>query len=347
MKRRALKSSAIVATSTTKRVYATGPSVIDAVANETTTTTLLPRRPLRTTRSTVLATVTTNEVDSYSGKKQVLSHLSHEKRKANESRVKVDETTTTTTAAKRKLIPFSQSNKDHVAKSRNGKRKQCDRDSSDSKKLKKEKTCVGTKDDHDEGSELKERTRSIGEDSVGNDPLYQASDTSIYSSESDDQYDNADLPLQKKRRRKKSSDGDNNDNSQWECQHCHKRFTSAPGLQYHLDQYVCRPTLRPGGPIIRGRRKKRPNDELEVNASAKVYQRIRGSIHDRTCPQCHRVFTSVAGMQYHSGMSILFVLENQQLAMQFLIQLSNLLIISSFLSYNERQACLRSSTKNV
>jgi hypothetical protein len=93
-----------------------------------------------------------------------------------------------------------------------------------------------------------------------------------------------------RKRRKPRDDGD------LACPHCRKVLSSALGLQYHVEQFVCRPALRPGGPVIRGRRK------TTGEGASKQYPKIRGKqVADRTCPQCQRVFTSVHGMQYHRG----------------------------------------------
>lgn len=78
------------------------------------------------------------------------------------------------------------------------------------------------------------------------------------------------------------------------CPHCHKEFTSAGGLNYHTKSFVCRPNLRPGGPVKKGRQK--------VTGSRKKkskYPLIRGPVQKRKCPKCERVFTSVGGLEYH------------------------------------------------
>jgi hypothetical protein len=81
------------------------------------------------------------------------------------------------------------------------------------------------------------------------------------------------------------------------CPHCQKDFTVKPGLDYHIENFVCRPTLRPGGPVLKGKRK-------TAGTKAQTYKKIRGKLEKRTCPKCKRVFTSILGLNYHRGTSI-------------------------------------------
>lgn len=76
------------------------------------------------------------------------------------------------------------------------------------------------------------------------------------------------------------------------CPHCHKAFKIASGCRYHVDNYVCRQELRPGGPVKRGKRKASDNKKSD-------YKKIRGRLADRICPKCERVFTSTLGLKYH------------------------------------------------
>lgn len=39
------------------------------------------------------------------------------------------------------------------------------------------------------------------------------------------------------------------------CPHCGKTFRGLKGFQYHIDEYVCRQSEKPGGPVIKGKRK--------------------------------------------------------------------------------------------
>jgi len=96
----------------------------------------------------------------------------------------------------------------------------------------------------------------------------------------------------RRRRRRTANDGDNDDDDELKCPHCDRTFTVLQGLNYHVKQFVCRPDLRPGGPVPKGRRKKQ-------ESSGKSFKRVRGSLQDRTCPNCQRVFTSVLGRDYH------------------------------------------------
>jgi hypothetical protein len=89
------------------------------------------------------------------------------------------------------------------------------------------------------------------------------------------------------------------------CAHCQKVFTVKPGLDYHVENFVCRPTLRPGGPVVKGKRKKAASSGGGGSTKCpKSFNRIRGKLEDRTCPKCKRVFTSVLGLSYHVGTSI-------------------------------------------
>ena len=74
------------------------------------------------------------------------------------------------------------------------------------------------------------------------------------------------------------------------CEHCHRTLKSPHALTYHIDNFVCRPDVRPGGKPQAGRRKGKGNSK-----------KVRGSLEDRTCPDCGRVFTSAYGCQYHRG----------------------------------------------
>jgi hypothetical protein len=98
------------------------------------------------------------------------------------------------------------------------------------------------------------------------------------------------------------------------CQYCNRKFQGKAGLRYHIDFFVCRPNDRPGGPVRKGKRKvvttgtastAADDDADAANTGSSrrhsKYKRIRGSLDDRTCGNCSRVFTSVLGLQYHIG----------------------------------------------
>jgi hypothetical protein len=95
----------------------------------------------------------------------------------------------------------------------------------------------------------------------------------------------------------------------FECQYCNRKFQGKAGLRYHVDFFVCRPNQRPGGPVRKGKRKMVAATAKSTAADATTggssshskYKRIRGSLDDRTCDNCSRVFTSVLGLQYHIG----------------------------------------------
>jgi hypothetical protein len=94
-----------------------------------------------------------------------------------------------------------------------------------------------------------------------------------------------------------------------QCPHCSQAFSTFPGLKYHVDKFVCRPELRPNGPVVKGRRRK-----ADSAAGGSTYKRIRGSLSDRTCPKCRRVFTSALGMQYHTEKRVCEVVAAHALA---------------------------------
>jgi hypothetical protein len=83
------------------------------------------------------------------------------------------------------------------------------------------------------------------------------------------------------------------------CTFCSREFTTPDGLTYHVQNYVCRPTERPGGLLTKGRPK-----ATQVQGK-KHYKLIRGSLADRTCQNCDKVFTSIFGLQYHTGTNTL------------------------------------------
>lgn len=74
------------------------------------------------------------------------------------------------------------------------------------------------------------------------------------------------------------------------CPHCSKVIVSKLGLKYHLDKFVCRRDLVPA---------KAGTTPRKRGKSTGGKSRERGLEHDRTCPNCNRVFTSVLGCNYH------------------------------------------------
>jgi hypothetical protein len=129
---------------------------------------------------------------------------------------------------------------------------------------------------------------------------YSDKDGSDSSDDDDDDDDSIPTPPVKRRR---SSMAKNLTVADLTCSHCQKVFTVKPGLDYHVDNFVCRPTLRPGGPVVRGKRKKATSSAGGGSSSTKYqsYKKIRGKLEDRTCPKCKRIFTSVLGFTYHRG----------------------------------------------
>jgi hypothetical protein len=54
------------------------------------------------------------------------------------------------------------------------------------------------------------------------------------------------------------------------CPHCDKSFQVEKGRDYHVDHYVCRSSERPGGPVVKGRRKvvvKLGSDDIPSSSS--------------------------------------------------------------------------------
>jgi hypothetical protein len=139
-------------------------------------------------------------------------------------------------------------------------------------------------------SSTKKRKPTDGENDNNESDVDDSSvvEPSVDDDDDDESVDSFEL---KPKRKTKS----NKTNSQLACPHCHKQFAVLSGLQYHVDHFVCRPAERPGGPVQKGRRK------LSSNKAVSEYKRIRGAVHDRTCPHCQRVFTSVHGLNYHRG----------------------------------------------
>lgn len=68
--------------------------------------------------------------------------------------------------------------------------------------------------------------------------------------------------------------------SPFTCFHCKKSLANAYGLQYHVENFVCRPLERPGGPVKKGRRpnqsktagpkKKKSKDDVTISESSDI-----------------------------------------------------------------------------
>ena len=83
------------------------------------------------------------------------------------------------------------------------------------------------------------------------------------------------------------------------CLHCEKPFTTPNGLQYHIDNYVCR--NEDGTPKPYERKKGRGKARARSSTQKKDGSKFRGTKEERTCPHCNRMFTSISGMEYHVG----------------------------------------------
>ena len=96
------------------------------------------------------------------------------------------------------------------------------------------------------------------------------------------------------------------------CPHCFKVIGSSFGLKYHIDKFVCRKDQAPSGEEKQtktgeevkhniGEERKRKTGEGRKRKAAKQGPKKRAhvKVEDRTCPNCHRVFTSLLGFTYH------------------------------------------------
>jgi len=75
------------------------------------------------------------------------------------------------------------------------------------------------------------------------------------------------------------------------CPHCLKVISTKLGLQYHIDNFVCKKKQATSSNAS----SKRKRGKGIATGSKKE----RGKAEDRTCPMCSRVFTSVLGCRYH------------------------------------------------
>ena len=86
------------------------------------------------------------------------------------------------------------------------------------------------------------------------------------------------------------SDDDDDDltGPPFQCQHCQHTFTGINGLKYHVNNKVCQ----------KAKKERRKTSKARGKSSGK---HIRGTMNERTCPQCQKRFTSALGCQYHVG----------------------------------------------
>lgn len=126
-------------------------------------------------------------------------------------------------------------------------------------------------------------------------------DEAICEGDEDDYSENEEFKknqlLAKQKKRKRNP----NPKSDGICPYCQRVFSTASGLQYHVANFVCRQSERPGGPVIKGKRKV---SKENIDQSSKR-GRKRGTLEERTCQNCGRVFTSLLGKQYHVGKYII------------------------------------------
>ena len=81
---------------------------------------------------------------------------------------------------------------------------------------------------------------------------------------------------------KDSSSGNHKGHTGYSCPYCNKRSVSSFGLRYHVDNFVCRPSERPGGPVKKG-------------SNQKGYS----SISPFACLYCNKLYGSSSGLRYH------------------------------------------------
>ena len=95
----------------------------------------------------------------------------------------------------------------------------------------------------------------------------------------------------KKKKRPNASRKTDGNEDNFVCPHCQKKFLSAEGHKYHVDNSVCQSqNAKPRKP---GRTRSKTGRGKSKST------RSRGTAEDRTCPSCHRVFSSLGGLSYH------------------------------------------------
>ena len=136
------------------------------------------------------------------------------------------------------------------------------------------------KDDDDTGS-LESLEIESGSDDLDSDDL---DDTIV---DKDDL--SGEKPSKRQKRGKKIFPVNSEGSKTFQCPHCGKTFKTQSGLQYHLDNLVCR-------------EKDRNHTKKEMKRPPK--KKARKSVEkekNRTCPHCKRVFKSILGLKYHVG----------------------------------------------
>ncbi|VEU41273.1 unnamed protein product [Pseudo-nitzschia multistriata] len=79
----------------------------------------------------------------------------------------------------------------------------------------------------------------------------------------------------------------------FDCPHCEKAFKNLNGLKYHIDKMVCR-----GEDGSRRKQPRRKSPRATATTKSKS-AKFRGTVEERTCPHCNRLFTSALGARYH------------------------------------------------
>lgn len=166
--------------------------------------------------------------------------------------------------------------------------------------------CSGSGDPVQSGEKREANDRRGGPTgaSASKKRLRRSSEESVDENGSDDNDDDeSDNENDNSSSEKAAAESDSLSPDARKCPHCGKKFSVFHGLKYHVDKFVCRPEARPGGPVQKGRRR------TGIPGGGGKYKKIRGSLPDRTCQKCRRVFTSALGLQYHMEKRVCVVSE--------------------------------------
>jgi transcription elongation factor Elf1 len=122
-------------------------------------------------------------------------------------------------------------------------------------------------------------------------------------SDFDPNEDDEGSPHRREKRKTPSTKTPGKKEGNYVCPHCQKTFSSEGGLKYHTSKFVCR-LEQSTDPQVKARGTKRRRGKGKKGDTPDK-RRFRGSLENRTCPHCNRVFTSALGMNYHISKSYL------------------------------------------
>lgn len=80
------------------------------------------------------------------------------------------------------------------------------------------------------------------------------------------------------------------------CVHCEREFTTKFGLDYHVDNFVCRPEQRP---LDDKSAEAMQEPVAPPSPKPKQKRRKKATVFEKTCPHCDTLFTSLYGLKYH------------------------------------------------